>query len=338
MDIEKFNRKIPKFKKLGKIKECFHSNHQECNGKIKQAHSIQRNGKISLIESEVNGNLSVYTFTNFKSSEKSVIETLVPLGKKVASTFYGFCDFHDSSLFSDIENFETDIDKEKHLFLHTYRSFAHSYHKKKEELNLWSEEFEKSEFNSKSGFSQFMRSKMEHDCKIALEELNSKKQILDDILESKTYSKLEYLVYQKEGLYPFAVSSQMSPKVTYKGSPMNNHEDANIPYENPIITLLPDIKHTTAIIGIFPLEKKSSKLLNELENLNDLKLERAITSLIIANCENTFFSPLFWEKLNKKSQRKLIDEFIDNTSTSKYLNKWFNSSFNFFDDKYEIEI
>jgi hypothetical protein len=337
MDIENFNRKIPKFKNLGKIKECFHPNHDECIGKIKQAHSIQKNGKISLIESEVKGNLSVYTFTNFKSSETSVIQTLIPLGKKTASTFFGFCDFHDSSLFSDIENNETDIDNDKHLFLHTYRSFAHSYHKKKEELNLWAKEFEDSEFNSKSSSSNFMKSKMEYDCSIALKELELKKQILDDILKNQTYGKLEYLVYQKEGLYPFAVSSQMSPKVTYKGKPMNNHENPNIPFENPIITLLPDKKHTTAIIGIFPEEKKSSILLNELEKLNDLKLEKAITSLIIANCENTFFSPLFWEKLNPKTQRKLIDEFIDN-NTSKYLNKWFNSSFNFFDDRYEIKL
>jgi hypothetical protein len=43
------------YKKDSRIKECFHHNKSECKGKIKQAHSLQRNGRLSIIESEVNG-------------------------------------------------------------------------------------------------------------------------------------------------------------------------------------------------------------------------------------------------------------------------------------------
>jgi len=332
MNIDEFNRFASDAKKVGIIKECFHHKKDECVGKIKQAHSIQRNGRLSIIESEVNKNLSVYSFVNFKSDDKSVISDLVPLGKKEASTFFGFCDYHDTNLFSPIENFAFD-GSNKHLFLHSYRSFAHSYHKKKEELKYWNN-FEKTKFDTI--MSPIMKSYMLWGNEVALKELEKSKKFLDEALDNNDWDSLEYLYYEKEGLYPFAVSSQMSPKVTYKSIAMNNHEDPNTPYENPIITFLPDKTSTIAIIAVFPYEKKSIKLVEELESLIDLKLEKAITSLIIANCENTFFSPLFWNSLNRRGKRLLLDEFINNTSSNKYNNKFFNSAFNFFDEKNEI--
>ncbi|WP_428743076.1 hypothetical protein [Tenacibaculum sp.] len=336
MNIEEFNREVQKQKSLFNIKECFHHDKDECKGKIKQAHSIQNNGRISIIASEVNKNISLYTLTNFIYGEQNMLKDLKPIGRKEASTFFGFCDFHDSKLFSPIENFEFDHDSEKHLFLHSYRSFAHSYHRKKEELNYWSN-FEKNKMNNGSLFSQHMQSRMIGGNEIALAELEKGKHYLDNAIANKNYDSLEYIVYQKEGLYPFAVSSQMSPKITYSGKSMNNHHDPNIPYENPIITFLPDKNSTIVIIAAFPFENKSITLLDELDSLNDLKLEKAITSLIIANCENTIISPLFWQNLSKKSQRKLLDEFTENTINSTYSKKWFNSSFNFFDENYEIE-
>jgi hypothetical protein len=90
MDIEKFNRIASKSRKLGLIKECFYHDKSFCKGDIKQAHSIQCNGRISILESEVNKNQSVYSFDQFKSDEKNVISELVAIGKKKASTFLVF--------------------------------------------------------------------------------------------------------------------------------------------------------------------------------------------------------------------------------------------------------
>ncbi|MGC4128693.1 MAG: hypothetical protein QM564_03870 [Bergeyella sp.] len=333
MNIDDFNRFKEKTKVISRIKECFHHKKEDCKGRIKQAHSIQRNGRLSIIENEVNKNLCLYCFTNFVSNEDLVMADLVPIGKKEASTFFGFCDYHDTTLFSPIENFRFDIDSDEHLFLHSYRSFAHSYHKKKEELNYWQNHHQNHIGNK---LSYFTRVSMIYGNKTALNELEKSKMFLDKAIENKKYDSLEYFVYEKEGLFPFAVSSQMSPKVTYNGISMNNHDDPNIPYENPIITFLPDKESTFVIIAAFPHESKSVKLINELSNLNDLNVEHAITSLIIANCENTFFSPLFWNSLSKIFQKRLLSEFSDNTASDKYRTKFFKSSFNFFDDKFEI--
>lgn len=117
---------------------------------------------------------------------------------------------------------------------------------------------------------------------------------------------------------------------------MNNHIDPNIPYSQPMITFLPDKTSTFAILASFPDDKKAINLLDELNKLSNLKLERAITSLIMANCENTFFSPAFWNSLSEKEKRCFLDEFEMHTPFNPYYhNKFFHSSFNFFDSRFE---
>ena len=327
----KFHELMSDQKKRMKIRTCFHHQKDQCQGKIKQAHSIQRNGRLSIIEGDVNGNKCIYTFTSYKVSEKSTLEDLVPVGKKEASTFFGFCDYHDSMLFSPIENFEFD-GSDKQCFLHSYRSFAHSYHRKNEEVQLYSDK----ESKYVKLLPEPIAEKMLIGAKMGLKDMTPFKLQLDYMIQNEIYDGLEYFVFETQGVFPFAVSSLMSPKVSYKDYPMNNHIDPDITYSQPMITFLPDTDKTIVILAAFEDDKKSIRLLNELNKLSNYHLEKAITSLVIANCENTFFSPLFWHSLTKKEQRALLAEFRDNTVTTKYQNSFFISKFNFFDPKYEI--
>lgn len=330
--LKEFRKLLASFKRAAIIKECFHHKKDECRGQIKQSHSIQKNGRLSIIEGDVNGNKSIYTFTESIPSEKHMLEDLKPIGKKEASTFFGFCEYHDTNLFSPIENFKFD-NSDKHLFLHSYRSFAHSYHRKRED--------EKAYNDSNSDFIKAMPKEwvilMQSGISMAIQDSDKRKKQLDSYLDNEMYDELEYLVYEKEGLYPFAVSSQLSPNVSYRNKAINNHVNPEIQYAQPMITMLPDVTSTFVIIAAFPDDEKAIILLNELSDLVPLKLEKAITSLIMANCENTFFSPLFWNFLTKKEKRAFLDEFESNNPDDMvYKNKFFHSNFNFFDRKYEI--
>lgn len=329
-DLQNFFSAVSAFKKTGLIKECFHHNKEECKGNIKQSHSLQRNGRLSIIESEVNGNNSIYTFTSFIPSYTNLMHDLKPIGKKEASTFFGFCDYHDSTLFSKIENSTFD-QSDEHCFLHSYRSYAHSYHRKREQWKA---------YNTESKFTQVLGKKHIEIMKIGIlmgiNDSIERKKYLDEKIDKKQFDGLAYLVYEKEGLYPFAVSSQISPKASYKNKSMNNHLNPNDPFSQIMLTFLPDVNSTIAILAAFPDDKKAINLLYELESLKDHDLEVAITSLIIANCENTFFSPIFWHSLSKPLQRLLLDEFDNNTSSDEFSSIFFKSRFNFFNEKYEV--
>lgn len=324
------------FNEAAKIKECFHHKKDDCAGIIQLSHSIQKNGRLSVLEGEVNGNMCLYTFTSAKQSKKSMIDDLIPIGKKGASAFFGFCNSHDTKLFSIIET-KSFIDSDEQCFLHSYRSFAHSYHRKKEEIKGWNNEGTDYNDYLKQIYGQEALEYKRYGYKIVWDEYERKKKILDYAIENKDYSEFEFLTYTKEGVIPIAVSSVMCPRVSYNSKLMNNTDNSNLKISQPIITFLPDNDQTLVILMAFKNDKESVNLLNELNELNDFKLERAITSLVIANCENTFMSPLFWNFLGKKRQRKLLDEFVHSTFSSEYDNKFFHSSFNFFDDKYKIE-
>jgi hypothetical protein len=325
-----YQKMMSSVKKLGMIKECFYHDKGQCKGDIKQAHSLQRNGRLSIIEGEVNGNSSIYTFTSAVATEKTPMADLKPIGKKEASTFFGFCDEHDTKLFSPIENFDFD-GSDKHCFLHSYRSYAHSYHRKHEEQKA----YDNPETPLVKMMPEFIVQSMKRGIDLAIIDSIKRKAYLDDAIENNKYSSLEYLTFQKKGLYPFAVSSQMSPKVSYKNRDMNNHINPDIPFSQPIITFLPDNDETFVVLAAFPDDQNAIMLLDELSELPDLKLEKAITSLIIANCENTFFSPLFWNNLSYKEKQAFLDEFKINTFNTTYHNKFFHSKFNFFDSRFE---
>lgn len=94
---------VQEFRKAFSKKYCLHpqANSSTCRGKIVQAHSIQRNGGLSLIAR--NGH--VYRFfgdysTFVRTSGKIEAELI---GLNTASTFTGFCDHHDDVTFAPLE-------------------------------------------------------------------------------------------------------------------------------------------------------------------------------------------------------------------------------------------
>lgn len=335
MDSERTQNEINKFyKDAARIKECFYHKKDECKGKIKQAHSIQKNGKLSVLESDVNGNMSVYTFANTTQSFTNVMEDLIPTGKKEASTFYGFCDFHDSKLFSKIENNIFDHSDE-HLFLHSYRSFAHSYHLKNEEIKAWNDAKYQQILLSTYG-KQVVETK-EKQFAAFNSHLVTRKKILDDSIENGEFSNLNYLIYEFNGIVPLAVSSLITPVVSFSGELMNNIDYENLIVSQPIFTLLPEKDHSILILAAFNFDTASTKFIDDIDSMPKDKFEKAISSIIIDSCQNTIISPKFWDKLSSKGKRLILDEYSNKSMVYQSERKEFWSQFNFFKQKYFIK-
>lgn len=111
-------------------KYCLHpgASENECNGYIVKAHTIQRSGGLSKIAE--NGHVLA-----FRPNMKTLIETggkilPKPLGIRKASTFTGFCEYHDSSTFERIEKHPFKTEKEQ-CFLLSYRALCRELFTKK---------------------------------------------------------------------------------------------------------------------------------------------------------------------------------------------------------------
>lgn len=106
-------------------KKCYHwESPDSCGNKIIRAHTIQKNGVLKDILDDTNHCLT------FKEQYLDSSGLTIPrrIGWRNATTFYGFCDYHDE-LFSEIEtgNF---VVNERNLLLAAYRVVTFELHQK----------------------------------------------------------------------------------------------------------------------------------------------------------------------------------------------------------------
>lgn len=314
-----------------KIEECFYHKTEECRGQIKKTHSIQKKGRLSLLEGNYNGNQVIFSFANRIQNENNLIIDLVPIGKNEASTFFGFCDYHDSKLFSSIENEEFDGSL-KHCFLHSYRSFAHSFLRSKEELRL----FEEGMLNRIIQDNILIIPKGINEIRNDFIDLSKKKKLIDESIENSNYNIFYYYQIKLNGLFPFACSSIIQPPRSISNKIVNDFKNPNEPLTDIILTVLPDKRNTIIIFAAFSNDKKAISFIEELSTLPNQKLKVALTSLLISCTENTFFSPNIWLKLGKHGRKQLLKElnkYIQ--SPNKIPNTFFLSKLNLFEIKYQ---
>jgi len=330
--LAELNKARSKFKSDSRIKECFHYNHDECNDKIIQAHSLQKNGVLNILESEENGNNVVYSFLHLKPHGIRWYG-FDPIGKKSASTFHGFCGYHDTNLFKEIENNGFDIENDEHCFLLSYRSFAKEYHAKIEtNKGFGTNEF----FNTKENKEK--QKQYIDGSGLAIRDMTIVKNKLNEALRNRTFDKLEYFTYSIEMTIPVAASSAISPSFSLDGTVLNKSNSLEDVYQNIIVTVLPTKTKTHVLLSYFPEDSRSVKYIDDIEKLNDYDLEKVISSILIGEIENTFISPTIWKKMNTNQKQQLMDEL---TLTMPHLQPiqttMFISELNLFKPKYAIK-
>lgn len=328
---QEFRLLLKRAKNEIKIEECFYHKKDECGGQIKKTHSIQKNGRLSLLESNYNGNQVIFSFAHRKQDENNMITNLVPIGKNEASTFFGFCDYHDSILFSSIENEEFNGSL-KHCFLHSYRAFAHSFLRSKEELRL----YEEGMLNKIIQDNIVIITKGINESRNDFNNLSIKKKLIDDSIENSKYDIFYYYQVKLNGLFPFACSSIINPPLSISNKVVNDFKNPNEPLTDIMLTVLPDRQNTIIILAAFNTDMKAISFINELHDLSKQKMKIVLTSILISCTENTFFSPNIWLKLKKHGRKQLLKELNKYTQNpNKIPNKFFISKLNLFEKKYQ---
>jgi hypothetical protein len=304
--VRAFRKGVKLFKNESRIEDCFHYNKAECSGAIKQAHSIQRNGRLSLIEGDVNGNKMIYTSTSYDADDSYPIKTLVPVGKKEASTFYGFCDYHDTHLFSPIENFSFE-DTDKQCFLHSYRSLAHTYHRKKEEYKILMKPSQ-----SRDIHDPFVLMMKQRGVEIGMADLERERNRLNILLNAEEYDGLIYYTMIFPDRYPIAFAGAFNPYFSTNGRVIIDKSKVFEPdaFKTMMLTVLPDLDSTIIIFACFAEDVECVMYIDELESMPEERRKRAISSAIISAGENFFMAPAVWNALGPKGQRSLCDELI----------------------------
>lgn len=174
---------------------------------------IKQNNKI-LSRIAKNGNVIMYRpeFTETSYTFKGQ-----PKGRKTATTFSGFCGFHDKIVFQPIEDNDYDGSL-KQNFLYAYRAFAFEYHKKHEAYNALCLSLQsKPSLIKENWFVQDLRG---HEA--GLKDLSYYKEKFDEAIIKSKYDLVETVSLKYNGLSHLAVCSSFFLEFDISGNKLND--------------------------------------------------------------------------------------------------------------------
>lgn len=285
--------------KKAKIKQCIHPNKDKCSGGIIKAHAIQNNRVLSKLA--VNGMVQTVDGVSnlmFQGAQSK--------GRKVATTFSGFCSYHDKTLFQAIEDREFEGTQQQ-IFLYTYRTFAWHYHKKLEEINKNSLA---RNLAIEHKLPAMTRENNEMDIyqnnliMCALENQEKLEEFNQYLLNEK-YSQVRFAIWELSYEVQFAVSTMLEIEHDILGNVMNN---LHVP--KPLKSIY---------LNIFPGKEKSFCIWSWLKNdiMYDAFVQQFMDLSIDDRCnylnnnlprwtDAITFSPRLWDKWGGDIQQALM--------------------------------
>ncbi|MGV2967276.1 SEC-C domain-containing protein [Paenibacillus sp. AGC30] len=280
---------------------CLGFDSNQCQGDIKSAHSIQNNRILNRIS------IDSHLFSLGSSvSKEGVRATLEKISKKKASTFFGFCDFHDTNLFRPIEVKEY-LEEPIQDFLFALKGHTIEYHKKIRLLNSIKRMF-------KEVPSQMLNPESVYQYRVA--QLDVRDYEIDYNYFKMKYTNNEYdclrTIYRSlDYEVGFAMSSSFTIERDINGKILNEiYALGNENMPSIFLNIYPTEGKTNIIIS-YQLKNEDlyGDYFNQILSLSTEELMNYLNYLVIQYTENVFFHPEFIESLSKKQQESLLRSF-----------------------------
>lgn len=280
---------------LPKIKKCLYPDKEHCKGKIKRAHTIQNN-KI-LISVSDNGNLIALngkTILGFQDYEKQ--------GRGVASTFWGFCDYHDTVVFEPIENYDYDKSLNQ-TFLYTYRTFSWHYYLKEMQLNKNNYLQEKIDINMES--NEYFLGTL-----LGISDNKRLKEKFDNAIESNKYNIIKYYVWKIPFKIEFCCCGMVQLFKDLQGNDINNYDDlADItkPMKNLFINIFPEKNKSYCIFSWMVDDFEYENFTFQFSKLTLKDKINYMNNLLPKETDKIFINPKLWNKWGNSIQQSFIE-------------------------------
>lgn len=290
--------------KNANIKECLYLNNVACSEKIIKAHSLQNN-KILIKLSEKDNVL----MRSVKISERSFDITMEPIARSKATTFTGFCEFHDNKVFEPIEKIKYNPNDLEQNALFAFRALAKEWHAKLGAKKL------AEEFLAKNPNTQLMEDYL-IGTELGLADIEKHVNVFKEIILEKKFNLLEtqYISFNKE--YLLAVSSGITSPFDFDGNRLNHlTRNLDIPSKFLFLTIFPEDEKTHILLSYLTEDKNFySFIKTQLLNKDEDTQKQRITNLVALNSENLVLAPISWNKLDNNQKKNFLKIFKENLS------------------------
>jgi hypothetical protein len=206
-------------------KKCFHASVDEasCKGRIIESHTVSKSESLKRIAPDS----FVFHFKPdinaiFKNNGKLV---LMPMGIGQASTFPGFCAYHDKELFAPIEDRQFETNPYNCMLL-GYRALTKEIYAKEMSRSLNSKQrvMDKgTDAMFQAMMQQFLDSQLEQ-TDLALRDMRAIKDSYDQAFLSGDYSDVRYLVVRFDEDPSILFSGSFFPEFDFSGDRLQSFE------------------------------------------------------------------------------------------------------------------
>ncbi|OGC04954.1 hypothetical protein A2276_03255 [candidate division WOR-1 bacterium RIFOXYA12_FULL_43_27] len=286
------------------IKECYHKD-EYCSSKIIKAHSIQNNRILNKISKDgiVIGMQPTFNSSNFKIGAKNI-------GRKKASTFTGFCDYHDNKIFKPIEENDYQPGNREQEFVFAYRAASCGYWHKKFNLELTRNGIDKIAKNMSSPPEPI------HSLQLGIDEgykLVSELRVFFNVcLGKNNYWKIKTYVVVFNEEYPLAASSAITPTHDFLGNRVNYIERVKPNVFPLMVNVFPQNGKTYVLLGYKHRDSgKYDYIREQLAGKPEKELKELVSNLILVNIENFYLSPDLWDKYGAEKQGEITKYFSE---------------------------
>lgn len=286
--------------KESNTKHCLHPKQNECSGGIVNAHSIQNNRILNAISHK-----GIVKMIKPQITNGIMLAKMSDVGRGQATTFSGFCGFHDKVTFQPIEDCPYQGTNQQ-TFLLAYRAFAFDYHAKYQQAHATKSAIERHSQSESALYKKFI-----HDNEFALSNLNRVKEQFDQSIITADYDVINGLELKLPGCARIAVCSSYWLKYDLVGNKINNDscDDGN-QFKYVFVNIFPQDAFT--YVNISWLKGDDDYFDKFRYQLNSLQIQdqlRILNNLIPLYSENFALHPELWNSYTKIQKEELESVF-----------------------------
>lgn len=226
-------------------------------------------------------------------------------GRKAATTFRGFCTFHDNALFKPIEESPYSGDSQQN-FLMAYRAFCLEYFKKLRTRNLLINTIEnKPDVSYRTYFIEVVIGTA-----ISLSEFEADLIIFNNSIVNKMYTTIRSAYCYLDEEIKIAACSTLALEYDLNGNKLQALSDSS-PLKKLFLNIFPQNNRTHIIFSwLMSSDHTYLPFKKQIENLTREQIIYLINNILPTYIENVTINPKLWAKLPDSYRKNYMSRFV----------------------------
>ena len=283
-----------------------HASSENCGRRIVRAHTVQRRGGLVAI-AEKGHVISAKTGAQdlFRNHGAFVPRKV---GVRSASTFMGFCDTHDNSMFQPVETHAVPLTP-KSCFLLGFRAISYELFLKKAALrsvNTMRELDHGKPFGDQCRFQQYMHI-YEEGTKRGVADCERWKEQYDTIFIKERFEEYRFVGVEYSSVLPVVGCGAFHPEYDFAGNLLQVVSRGDAPHEHVVLNLAVLNDRSVLLIGWTEGHKGPAELFGRsFGDVPDEKKANVSIQLAVEHIGNIYMKPSWWHGLSDTVRNALV--------------------------------